>query len=176
VALLAVAGLLFAARIAVGVWDVASPDARPDLVNWVSPEEAALAGQSGSRFVLYAFVDPTQVESRKLTREVFSSPSLAPAINREFVPVRVEVSAGNPDEDSRARLERFKVTAIPALVVTSPGGERFKSLSGFHDARATHEFLQEAKVEVLGLPFTRGGRFQFRIGGRDSVATGNGGR
>jgi hypothetical protein len=170
--LLAVAVVLFATRIAVGVWDVASPDARPELVAWASPDEAARAAQSGGRLVLYAFVDPTQAESRKLSHEVFASPNLAPAINREFVPVRIAVSSARPDADTEERLARFKVTAIPALVVTSPDGDRFKSLSGFHDARATHEFLQEAKLEVLGLPFMRGGGFQFRVGGRDSLAFG----
>jgi hypothetical protein len=170
--LLIVAGALLAARIALGVWDVASPDSRPELVTWHTFAEAQRSPVGGRRLMLYAFTDPRQRASRNLARDVFKSASLAGDLDRQFVSVRIE---GTPDQDlpeEHALRARFGVTELPALVVATPDGERYKTIAGYHDAHTTMAALKNAQLEVMGLPFTHGGGFQFRVGGRDSADRG----
>lgn len=171
-ALLVIAGVLLAARVAVGVWDEASPDARPELVTWNTPAGAESVARDRGRLMLYAFTDQRQKASRDLSREVFSNANLARSLDKDFVPVRIEGSAEQDPPDAHDLRARFHVTELPALVVATPDGAHAKLVSGFHDARTTMTALKEAQLQVMGLPFTHGGGFQFRFGRHDSLGRG----
>ena len=172
-ALLAVAALLLAARISLGVWDATSPDARPDLVNWSTPAAVARAADRPGRLALYAFTDPSQAQSRSLAHDVFSSPSIASSINQDFLSVRIDGPLAQDRPEAAALRRRFRITELPSLVVESPDGARWKVMSGYQGERAVRAFLHRARVEVLGLPADRGGEFRLEIGGpREGAASG----
>lgn len=163
--LLALAGLLLVARIGVGVWDANNPESRSELVNWAAPSAANETARDRGRLVLYAFTDRKDPASRKMASDLFADPAIAQQLGRLFVPVRIE---GNPAADTpetAALRGRFHVTTLPALVVATPDGARSKLLPGFRNARATMEALTAAQMELVDLPFTRRGGFQFKIGG-----------
>lgn len=164
IVLLALAGLLLLARIGVGVRDVVSPESRPELVDWVSVAEATQPGHPSGHLMLYAFTDHAQAASRKLASELFASPAASGAINREFVPVRIEGDPSADDPATRALRERFKVGELPALVVATPDGSRFKTIPAPANARDALQAIKQAQMEVMGLPFGATKGFQFRIG------------
>lgn len=175
--MLAIAALLLAARIGWGVWEGANPESRPELVQWTAPSAAEATARGSGRLVLYAFTDRRNATSRKLATDLFADPERATELGRAFVPVRIE---GDPAEDSpeiASLRQRFKVAKLPALVVATPDGARWKLIPGDAGANRAIEHLVAARIEMLDLPFTNRRGVQFQLGGRhgggqDSIPTG----
>jgi len=164
--MLGIAALLLAARVGSGVWETANPESRPELVEWTAPSAAEETARSSGRLVLYAFTDRRNGASRKLASDLFADPERATELRRAFVLVRIE---GDPAEDSpqiAALRQRFKVTALPTLVVATPDGARSKRIPGDARANAVLEQLVTARLELLDLPIAGRRGFQFKLGGR----------
>jgi thiol:disulfide interchange protein len=163
--LLTFAGLLLAARIGVGVWDVASPESRPEQVTWTSPSAAAEAARARGRLVLYAFTDRRNPVSREMSSELFTDAAMARQIAGQFVAVRIEGRPGDDTAETAALRSRFKVTEVPTLVVATADGAKSKLVTGFVSARSTVEALTAAQMELMDLPFSRRGGFRIQVGG-----------
>ncbi|HTO92334.1 MAG TPA: thioredoxin family protein [Candidatus Sulfotelmatobacter sp.] len=162
-ALLVVAATLLLARLGVGIWYEAHPEDRPDLVSWTPAPAAGRATPTGKP-VLYVFTDPASKDSRRAEREVFADPALAQRIQAQFAPVRVEGPLVSPDPGARELRARFGVETLPAFVVTSPDGARFRKLEGYTSSYALMDSLRRAQLEMMDLPFIRGKSFRFQVG------------
>jgi hypothetical protein len=161
-ALLIVAGALLVARVALGIWYEVHPAERPELVTWTSPPAPGRSTASGKP-VLYVFTDDSPA-SRRAARELFSDPGAARAIESQFVPVRIEGSAGGRAGDDAELRARFGVERLPAFVVTSPDGGRFRKFSGYSNPQALMDSLSQARLEMMDLPFIRSRSFRFGTG------------
>lgn len=164
VVLVALAALLLAARVALGVWDAVNPETRPELVTWIAPSEAAGEARSRGRLLLYAFTDRKVPASRKLASEIFASPQYSHQIERTFVPVRIEGGPADDTPETAALRSRFAIRELPTLVVASADGARSKVIPGYAKAGATAEALVTAQLELMGLPGVSRRGFQFRVG------------
>lgn len=162
--LLAIAGLLLAARIGVGVWDAANPESRPELVTWTAPSAAAETARAHGRLVLYAFTDRQNPASRELSSELFADAGMAQQLAGQFIAVRIEGKPAGDTPETAALRSRFGVTEIPTLVVATPDGARSKRVTGFVNARSTIEELTLARMEMMDLPFLRRGGVRFQMG------------
>lgn len=114
-------------------------------VRWLTPAEAARLPLDG-RPLLYDFTAAWCAPCRQLDREVLRDPEVAAAINRSFVPVKVEdgerEEGRNPPE-VEALQERFQVRAYPTLVIAAGDGTVLARLEGYPGARAAARFLLE---------------------------------
>lgn len=164
--LLVVAGALLVARVALGLVDVVNPDARPELVTWTDRSAAVERARSSGRLLLYAFTDRADGRSRKLAGALFADERAAQQLQQRFVAVRIEGRPGDDDPEVAALRQRFGVHQLPALVVASPDGAKFRTVAGFENAGKSLQDLTEAQMEMMDLPFVRPSRgFQFRFGG-----------
>lgn len=124
------------------------PDSAPP-VRWLTPAEAARLPLDG-RPILYDFTAAWCAPCRQLDREVLRNPEVAAAINRNYVPVKVEdrqrEEGRNPPE-VEALQERFQVRAYPTLVIAAGDGTVHARLEGYPGARAAREFLLDRPGE-----------------------------
>jgi hypothetical protein len=168
VLLLALAGALLVARVALGIYEHARPVERADRVEWREPAAGEAEARDGSRLVLYCFTRDGEPHGRQMSREVFADPRSAELIQRKFVPIRVldlaREDGHNPPDVARLEQE-YAVTEFPTLVVTTPGHERFEKQAGYAGALATTQFISGAPVRLL----LRASHGHPRAG-RDSVA------
>ena len=163
-ALLIVAAALLVARVAFGVIDATHPENRPELIQWASPSEAAAAARTTGRLILYAFTDGGAA-SRKLSGDLFTNPDVAKQLESRFIPVRIDGDPAHDTPDDAALRSKFGVRALPALVVTNADGSKFHLVPAPANAAAALQALSEAQMEVMDIPFQRGGRsFRFQIG------------
>ncbi|MEO5616440.1 MAG: thioredoxin fold domain-containing protein [Candidatus Eisenbacteria bacterium] len=162
--LLAMAGLLLAARVGVGVWDAANPGSRPEAVTWTAPSAAVEAARARGRLVLYAFTDRRNPASRELSSELFADAGMARQLDRTFVMVRIEGKPAADTPETAALRSRFKVKETPTLVVATPDGARSKLVTGFVTALSTLEQLTLAQMEMMDPPFQRRGGVRFPFG------------
>ena len=164
--LVIVAAALLVARVAFGIIDATHPEIRPELIQWTSPSEAAATARATGRLILYVFTDDGRA-SRKLAGELFTSPDVAKQIESRFLAVRIDGDPAHDTADDAALRAKFGVRAVPALVVTNADGSKFQLVPAPANAAAALQALNEAQMEVMDIPFQRGGRsFQFQFGNR----------
>lgn len=133
-------------------------------VTWRDPE-AESAGDGG-KARLYYFSADWCAPCKLMDREVFAEPSLAAAITREFVTIKV-TDRRTEDGTNRPLVQtledRFGVVSFPTLVVVSRSGTVSKH-SGYTGAAAVAAFLEEAsgvRLEVGARP--RSFRLKFEL-------------
>lgn len=164
--LMIVAVALLVARVALSVIDATHPESRPELVRWTSPSEAAAAARTTGRLILYAFTDES-APSRRLAGELFTNADVAKQLESRYVAVRIEGGPAHDAPDAAALRSRFGVRAEPSLVLTNADGSKFRTIPAPANASSAMRALTEAQMEVMDIPFQRGGRsFRFQIGGR----------
>jgi len=96
---------------------LASQAAHAEAVNWRRSLDAAKVEAGGSgRFVLLHFWTPTCGPCRVLERDVFSLPHIAAAMEKDFVPVKVNA------EISQALASMYGVDRVPSEILLSPRG------------------------------------------------------
>lgn len=165
-ALVIVAALLLVARVAFGIIDATHPENRPELVQWTSPSEAPAIARTTGRLILYVFTDAGGA-SRKLAGELFTNPEAAKQLENRFIAVRIDGDPAHDTPADAALRAKFGVHAAPALVVTNADGSKFHVVPAPANAAAAMQALSEAQMEVMDIPFQRGGRsFRFQIGNR----------
>jgi thioredoxin-related protein len=181
VLLLALAGALLVARVALGIVEHARPVERADRVEWREPAAGEAEARLTGRLLLYCFTRGGDPRCRQLTREVFADARAAERIQRRFVPIRVldlaREDGHNPPDVARLEQE-YAVNEFPTLVVATPGHERFEKQAGYAGALATTQFITGAPVQLLmGAPpgHPRAGRDSV-AGGADTSAGGAAGR
>lgn len=163
--LLLVAGVLLVARVGLGIWDATNPESRPDLVTWTAASSAAGEARARGRLVLYAFTDRDAPASRKLSSGLFTEAAIARELMAQFVVVRIEGPAADDTPETAALRGKFQVTELPALVVATADGGKFKKIAGVESPRAALEQLTTARLELMDLPFHTRGGVRFQIGG-----------
>lgn len=152
VVLLAVAGLLLAARVVLGIVEHARPIERADLVEWRHPGAGDAEARATGKLVLYCFTEEGSDACRRLIREVFGDPRTAATINQQFIPVRVldlkrEEGRNTPDVEG---LElKFGVRRLPTLVVATPDGSRSEKHAGYAGPLLTRQFLSQASAMAI---------------------------
>lgn len=167
--LMVLAAVLLVARVASGVIDATHPENRPELVDWTSPSEAAAAARTSGRLILYAFTDEGAA-SRRLAADLFTNPGAAKQLESRFIPVRVDGGPAHDTPESSALRAKFGVRSEPALVVTNADGSKFRLVPAPANAAAAVQALTEAQMEVMDVPFQRGGRtFRFQFGNRHGL-------
>lgn len=168
VLLLALAGALLAARVALGIFEHVRPVERADRVEWREPAAGEAEARDGGRLLFYCFTRDGEPRCRQMSREVFAEPRSAELIQRQFVPIRVldlaREDGHNPPDVARLE-QQYAITEFPTLVVTTPGHERFEKQAGYAGALATTQFISGAPVRLL----LRASHGHPRAG-RDSVA------
>ena len=158
-ALLIVAGVLLAARIALSLWYEIHPGAARDVVSWTSPPAPGATTSSGKP-VLYVFTDDSQSDSRRFSRDVLADERNSRYLDGWFAPVTVDASKSATPRAAELRA-RFGVDQLPAFVVTSPDGARFRKFSGYSNPQAFVESLSQARGAMADLPFIRSRSFRF---------------
>jgi len=118
------AGLLFAGRIATGVWTAFSPVAEADYVAWHAIAGAEAESRKTGKPVLYDFTAEWCGPCGQLKREVFGDKAAAERINTKFIPVRVtdrqSEEGRNPPEVADLQ-KRYGIEAYPTLVIAPVG-------------------------------------------------------
>jgi thioredoxin-related protein len=157
IVLLAIAGVLLVARVALGIFEQVRPLERASRVEWREPAAGEAEARAADRLMLYCFTRESDPVCRTLSREVFAERHSAEAIQTQFVPIRVldlkrEEGRNPPDV---ARLEQqYGVTEFPTLVVAHPLRFHFEKQAGYTGSLATTQFLARAASRIL-LPHTR---------------------
>ena len=159
-ALLIVAGVLLAARIALSLWYEVHPGAKQDIVSWALPPAPGATTRSGKP-VLYVFTDDSQPDSRRFSRDVLADERNSRYLDGWFAPVKVDASAKSATPHAAELRSRFGVDQLPAFVVTSPDGGRFRKFSGYSNPQAFVESLSQARGAMADLPFIRSRSFRF---------------
>ena len=159
VALIVVAGVLLAARIAFGLYEHARPIERADRVEWREPAAGETEAREGDRIVLYWFTRDRDARCGQMAREVFGDPRVADALEKQFVPVRVldrsREDGGRNSIDVSRLIVDYSVKEFPALVVAYPGRERFEKLEGYPGSLSTMQFLSRAVGAMRTAPAGR---------------------
>jgi thiol:disulfide interchange protein len=132
VALLAVALLLVAARVAVPLVKRAAPQAA-GVVQWLTPAEGLALAATTGKPILYDFTADWCQPCHMLDEHVFGNPAIAKDINEHFVPIRVvdrlrEEGRNAPEVDELR--QRFNVRGFPTVVFDGRGGKRAR-MEGF---------------------------------------------
>lgn len=168
--LMIAAAVLLVARVASGVIDATHPENRPELVDWTSPSEAGAAARTSGRLILYAFTDDGGA-SRRLAGDLFTNPDVAKQIEGRFIPVRIDGGPAHDTPELAALRTKFGVRSEPALVVTNADGSKFRLVPAPANGAAALQALSEAQMEVMDIPFQRGGKtFRFQFGNRHGMA------
>lgn len=152
VILLAVAALLLAARVGLGVYEHLRPVERSERVEWREPASGEAEAREGNRPVLYCFTRNGDPLCRQLARETFADPRIAHTLEMRFVPVRVldlSREEGRNPPDVERLMQAYSVTEFPTLVVAFPGRERFQKQAGYRGALPTMEFLSRAAGTMM---------------------------
>ena len=164
--LLIAAAALLVARVAFGILDANHPEMRAELVQWTSPSEAETAARTTGRLILYAFTDDGAA-SRRLSGDLFANAGVAQQLQGRFIPVRIEGGPSHDTPESAALRSKFGVRAEPSLVVTNADGSKFRLVATPANGAAALQAMSEAQMEVMDIPFQRGGRsFRFQFGNR----------
>ncbi len=168
--LLLVAGALLVARVALGVIDATHPEDRAERIEWTAPAAAPDAARSSGRLILYAFTG-RDAASRKLAGDLFANEGIARQIQSRFVAVRVDGGPASDTPETAALRSKFGVTSEPVLVVSNADGSKIRTVRPADHASATFQALTDATMEVMDVPFQRGGRsFHFQFGGHRGAA------
>ena len=152
VLLLAIAGALLVARVALGIFEEVRPVQRPERVEWREPGSGEAQALLSNRLVFYCFTSRSEPRCRQMSREVFSDPRMAEAIQRQFVPVRVVDLAheGGRNPTDVARLEQeYGVTELPTLVVADLARTRYEKQAGYTGAMGVMQFISEATARLM---------------------------
>jgi thiol:disulfide interchange protein len=138
-ALLILAALFLAARLATGLHEAYNPPRLGGLVHWTSPEEAESLAATQHKPLLYDFSATWCEPCKQMDREVFSDPASSDYINQTFVAVRI------PDEDrspsASAARQHHQVDALPTLVVLPRDSKDPRRMEGYPGRRKLVGFL-----------------------------------
>jgi len=168
--LLLVAAVLLVARVASGIIDETHPEKRAELIDWTAPSAAPDAARSSGRLILYAFTGHDRA-SRRFSGDLFTNAEVAKQIENRFVPVQIAGGPASDTPETAALRARFGVKSEPALVVTNADGSKVQSVPVTGGTAATLQALSQATMEVMDIPFQRGGRsFRFQFGGHRGAA------
>jgi len=158
VALLVVAALLLALRVALLVNQAPRPAAGgnplsgPDQMIWQPLDAAVVRAREARSPILYDFTAEWCPPCRMLQREVFSDPATALKLMDHFVPVRVldrQREEGHNAHWVDSLQAVYRVNAFPTLIVTGPGGTgEVRRVEGFLGRAATLAQLGVPGVEV----------------------------
>jgi thiol:disulfide interchange protein len=140
--LMALAGALLVARIALGVHDAYSPPRSGGLVRWLTPGDPEIAQLAARKPVLYDFSASWCEPCHAMDRQLFSDPDSANYVNATFVPVRV--TDEDKSEAANALRSRHNVLGLPTLVVVAKEGKEPHRFQGFPGRVQTMGFLRVA--------------------------------
>jgi len=151
--------------VASGVIDATHPEKRAEQIEWTAPSAAQGTARSTGRLILYAFTDHGSA-SHRLAGDLFTNAATAQQLQGRFVAVRIDGGPAADTPETAALRSRFGVRSEPALVITNADGSKVRNVPVQNGAAANLKELGDASMEVMDLPFQRGGRgFRFQFGG-----------
>lgn len=135
--LLVVAVLLLAA-----VLQVYRDRGGEDRVPWISDFTTALgAAQSSNKPILAYFSAEGCLPCRDLKRYVFSRADIVQAIDRGFVPLKIDLITDLDRQDEALAL-RYDIPGVPTLIILDSDGGARASVSGYVEASTLLAWLE----------------------------------
>lgn len=74
-------------------------------------------------------------------REVLTKPDAQAAVGEGFVPVKVDLTSGDPGSENIAVAERYGVRGIPTLLALNPDGEPISAFNGERSVSGLMDWL-----------------------------------
>jgi thiol:disulfide interchange protein len=143
-ALIALAAVLFAARLAAGVYEARHAPRPGGLVSWRAIDGAASAAAAEHKPVLYDFSASWCEPCRRMERDLFANADDARFISGSYVPVRV--TDEDTSEAATALHKEHEIEGLPTLLVAYGPGIPPRRLEGYPGRRATMQFLKRALI------------------------------
>jgi thiol:disulfide interchange protein len=159
--LLAIAGVLFALRIAAGIYDFNHPPRHVDLIRWKEPAEAEEKARASGKPILYYFSAEWCGPCGRMRKAVFSQKELAAEVESRYYPVEVVdrvQEEGRNTPPVEALLKKYGVDAFPTLIVVGPYGGEPIVQRGYPGQMQTGMFLHKSWRQVPAASAAGSGR------------------